>query len=61
METVLPVTIEVVPSTKKKGYSLKHNQKPGWKGIIGSVWAWYKYKEDAESAKKELTKFYNKA
>lgn len=58
--TVLPVIIEVVPSTKKKGYSLKHNQKAGWQGIIGSVWAWYKYKSDAVKAKDELTKFYNK-
>jgi hypothetical protein len=58
--TVLPVIIEVVPSKGKRGYSLKHNQKHGWKGIITDTWAWFKYKSDAVDSKIELTKFYNK-
>ncbi|NJO63168.1 MAG: hypothetical protein HC836_34605 [Richelia sp. RM2_1_2] len=60
IETKLPVVIQVVPSSKKKGYSLKHNQQIGWKGIISDTWAWYKFKSDAISAKNELETFYNK-
>ncbi len=58
--TVLPVIIEVVPSKGKKGYSLKHNQQHGWKGIITDTWAWFKFKSDAIKSKDELTKLYNK-
>lgn len=63
IQTVLPVIIEVVPSegTKKRGYSLKHNQQHGWQGIITDTWAWFKYKSDAIDSKNELTKFYNKS
>ncbi len=61
IKTTLPVIINVIPSKKKKGYSLEHNQLPGWKGIITNVWAWYKYKSDAMKAKDELVKFYNKS
>ncbi len=60
IKTVLPVIIEVIPSKGKKGYSFKHNQKHGWKGIISDVWSWYKYKSDAVKQKNVLMKEYNK-
>jgi hypothetical protein len=57
-----PVKIEVVKSPTRKGYSLKHNQENGFMGTIreDNIWAWYKYKEDAEKRAKELMNSYNK-
>lgn len=44
------VTCKVIKGTRGYGYSLMHNQPAGYKGIIGSVWAWYRYKRDAIEA-----------
>lgn len=57
METVV---IRVVPSgSGRGGYSLQHNQPAGFKGIIGSRWAWFKYKRDAERSAEELMRCWN--
>jgi hypothetical protein len=48
------VVITVVANKTKRGYSLRHNQSPGFKGIVGSVWGWYKLKSDAEARANEL-------
>jgi hypothetical protein len=54
-----PIIITVQPSTSKRGYELRHNQYPGWKGIIGMSWGWYKYRTDAQQRADELMKQYN--
>jgi hypothetical protein len=53
------VTVKVVKGTRGYGYSLKHNQKPGFRGIIGNTWAWYRYKKDALEAAAAFEKWYN--
>jgi hypothetical protein len=56
MKTVI---ITVVRSKGRKGYSLRHNQSKGFKGIVDMEWGWYKYKSDAEAAAGELMKCWN--
>lgn len=53
------VTVTVIPSKGRKGYSLKHNQSPGYKGIIGEEFGWYKYRNDAVMRAEELMKCWN--
>jgi len=62
MKAINPVKIVVVKSPDKKGYSLQHNQKKGWSGTIrpDNIWAWFKYRTDAEQSAFELNTFYNK-
>jgi hypothetical protein len=55
------VKIEVIKTPyRKQGYSLKHNQPNGFKGIIGRIWSWYKYKSDAIIAAQRLELCWNK-
>lgn len=44
---------------KGYGYNLRHNQKPGFKGIIGNTFAWYRYKRDAIERAEALERAYN--
>lgn len=41
------------------GYSLRHNQQEGFKGITGTTWGWYRYKRDAIIAAKKLEQEWN--
>lgn len=54
-----PVIITVVRSKGRRGYSLRHNQMPGFKGVVDMEWGWYKYKSDAEKAADGLMKCWN--
>jgi len=58
--TNYPVSLSVINCPTKKGYSIKHNQQQGWKGIKSYWFAWYKYKSDAIEAAESLQKCYNK-
>lgn len=53
------VIITVEKDSSGKGYTLRHNQEPGFKGIIGYTFAWYKFKRDAKPRAKELEKCWN--
>jgi hypothetical protein len=53
------VIIRVVTSRDRRGYALEHNQREGFKGIIGRRWAWFKYRADAERSAEELMECWN--
>ena len=53
------IIITVVPSLDRRGYSLSHNQPEGFKGIIGTQWAWFKNRLDAVKSAEELMKTWN--
>jgi hypothetical protein len=53
------IIVTVVRSKGKSGYTLRHNQSPGFKGIVGLEWGWYKTKEAAMDRANELMKAWN--
>jgi hypothetical protein len=56
---MVKVTVEKTKENKSYGYQLRHNQTPGFKGIIGMTWGWYRYKSDATERANELMKCWN--
>lgn len=55
----IPVIITVERCPAIPGYQLRHNQFPGFKGIIEMTWTWFKYRKDARDHAKELEKCWN--
>lgn len=55
----MKVILTVGKCPEKKGYSIFHNQPPGWKGVISNWFGWFKYKSDATAHRDELQKFYD--
>jgi len=49
------VVITVIKSPfNTYGYSLRHNQEAGFKGVIGYDWAWYRSKKYAQEQAERL-------
>lgn len=53
------IIVTVVRSNGKPGYTLRHNQLTGFKGISGMEWGWYKTKKSAMARAEELMKCWN--
>ena len=54
------VILTVEESESGSGYRIRHNQKPGYNGIIDTTFGWYKYKSEALSRAETLEKEWNK-